>query len=76
MSFCASTPANHQNCVSTQVLKLTARRLRTILQGWMACYVNAGWMSHEKMYDHAQEGGLLYPIGLLGVDYHGTLFKR
>ena len=43
----------------------------SILQGWMACFVNAGWMNHQKMYDHAQEGGLLYPIGLIGVDYPG-----
>ena len=75
MSFCATAPASRQNCVSERVLKITAKRLRSILQGWMACFVNAGWMNHQKMYDHAQEGGLLYPIGFIGVDYHGELLK-
>ena len=69
MSFCASQPPRNHICQSRQVLKTTANRLRTILQGWMACFVNAPWMDHQHMFDQAQEGGLLYPPPNLKVLY-------
>ena len=71
MSFCAHQPPRNHICQSLPVLKNTAKRLRTILQGWMSCFVNAPWMDHQHMYDHAQVGGLLYPIGHIDIDYQG-----
>ena len=71
MSFCASQPPQHYLCQSVRVLKATAGRLRTILQGWMACFVNAGWMNHQHLYNQAQEGGLLYPLGLIDINCTG-----
>ena len=72
MSFCAHAPRSSHNCVSLNVLRVTAQRLRTVLQGWIACFLGTAWMSTTKMYESAQSGCLLYPLALIEVHYHGN----
>ena len=71
MSFCAHGPLSSHNCVSQNILRLTAERLRSIIQSWIVCFLGTAWMSTEAMYDSAQEGRLLYPLGLIDIHYPG-----
>ena len=73
MSFCATAPRSSQNCITRNILRMTAQRLRSILQGWIACFLGTAWMANDPMYDSAQCGGLLYPLALIDINYPGTM---
>ena len=73
MSFCAHGPRSSTNCVALNVLRTTANRLRTVIQGWIACFLGTAWMSCEAMFDCAQSGSLLYPLGLIEIHYPGNI---
>ena len=71
MSFCAHGPRSSNNCVAVNVLRATATRLRTVIQGWIVCFLGTAWMSTQAMFDCAQSGSLLYPLALIEVHYPG-----
>ena len=75
MSFCAHGPRSSNNCIAVNVLRATASRLRTVIQGWIACFLGTAWMSTEAMFDCAQSGSLLYPLGLIEVHYPGKYLQ-
>ena len=62
---------NYRHGAAEGYLKNTALKLRDILQCWIATFLSTGWMSTSKIYDTAQEGGLLYPLGLVEVNLRG-----
>ena len=71
MSYCPNMTRNYRHIVSERYLKETAHKLRSTLQCWIATFLSTGWMPTQKIYDLAQEGGLLYPLGLVEVSVPG-----
>ena len=72
MSFCAHAPTSSHNCVEENLLRMTAQRLRNVIQGWIACFLGAAWMSTVQMHESAQNGCLFYPLALIDIYYPGT----
>ena len=71
MSYCSNLTRNYRHFVSEQYLRETAFKLRSILQCWISTFLSTGWMPAQKIYDVAQEGGLLYPLGLIEINVEG-----
>ena len=76
MSFCAHAPRSSHNCVTENLLRMTAQRLRTIIQGWIACFLGTAWMSTLRMHESAQQGCLFYPLGLIDIYYPGNFVRH
>ena len=67
MSFCATGTRNNGHVASANYLRATAQQLKSTLQCWIAVLLGHGWFFTNTVYDSAQEGGLLYPLGHIRV---------
>ena len=74
MSYCSTRNRQHSHTSPTQ-LQTTSIYLRNMLQCWISTCLAAGWMPTQRIYDRAQEGGLLHPIGLIEVNLPGFNFN-
>ena len=68
MSFCAIGNRNTDHLSSENYLRQTAQDLKTTLQRWISIILGHGWCPNDYIYDSAQNGGLLYPIGQISVN--------
>ena len=68
MSFCAIGNRNSGHTATENYLRETAQGLKTILQRWIANLLGHGWCPNDYIYESAQCGGLLYPIGQIQVN--------
>ena len=73
MSYCAIGNRNGGHIASENYLRLTAQRLKSTLQCWIANILGHGWFYTNTIYDSAQNGALLYPIGHIRVDPEGMI---
>ena len=71
MSFCSIGNRNHGHMASVNYLHHTAQRLKSTLQCWIANILGHGWFFTNTIFDSAQTGALLYPLGHIRVDPEG-----
>ena len=68
MSFCSIGNRSTGHVASTNYLRQTAQGLKSTLQCWIANILGHGWCPHDAIYESAQYGGLLYPLGQIQVN--------
>ena len=71
MSYCVNLTRNRPHLHSIRYLQDTARKLRCLLQCWIANILCSGWMYFEYIKEAAHDDGLLFPLGYMVVDHKG-----
>jgi len=68
MSFCTNGTRNTGHVCTLNYLRLTAQKIKSNLQCWIANFLGHGWFYTNTLYASAQTGGLLFPIGQIRVN--------
>ena len=74
MSFCFNLTRNGDNSSSTEYLAQTSQILKRNLQCWISSVLAAGWMPINPIKESLDDGGLLYPFGLITCNFEGIIF--
>ena len=73
MSFCSIGTRNGSHDAHQRYLTVTAVELRSRLQCWLSNLLYHGWAPHNRIYDSAQEGALLFPLAWIRLEPTGKL---
>ena len=68
MSYCNTGTRNGAYGSNREYLQTVAQELRGRLQCWISNFLYHGWMHTNRIFDSAQDGCLLFPLGLIRVD--------
>ena len=71
MSFCQILNRNQMHDQTSRYLTLTAEKLRSFLQCWLATNLDSPWMYTYPISESIDDDALFYPLALVDVNHQG-----